>query len=61
MFSDILKGAVGIVASVTGSIIGVSTSVIATTLGFTVEMVEEAIDSGCTTYEEIQKFIEDKY
>jgi len=56
LLSDIVKGAASVVGVVVGSVLGVSVTVIAATLGITVIMVSEAMDAGCTTYEEIRDF-----
>lgn len=56
MIGDILKGIGSIVGAVTGSVIGLSVAVIATTLGITAAMVKEAIDAGCESYEDIRKY-----
>lgn len=60
MLNDVAKGVgtvigttVGVVA---GPIIGISSAVIATTLGISITMVDEALKAGCKTYEEIKDF-----
>lgn len=45
-----------VIGSATGVVVGVPLSIIAKTLGFTSEMVKEAMDAGCETYEEIKDF-----
>ena len=51
---DVAKGVGSVVGAVTGTVIGVSATVVAKTLGITADMVKEAMDAGCTTYEEIR-------
>jgi hypothetical protein len=55
---DLARGAGRIVGTAVGSVIGLSSVVIATTLGITVEMVDEAREAGCETYEEIREFFD---
>jgi hypothetical protein len=59
LLGDLANGLGKIVGTVTGSVIGLSASVVAGTLGITVDMVKEATDAGCTTYEEIREFFKD--
>ena len=56
IIKDIAVGAAGIVGAVTGPIIGLSVDVIAGTLNISVSMVQEALDAGCKSYEEIKNF-----
>lgn len=53
---DMAKGIGKIIGTATGLVIGLPISIIAETLGFTTEMVKEAMDAGCETYEEIKEF-----
>ena len=53
---DMAKGLGNIIGTAVGSVVGLSSVVISTTLGITVEMVDEAIAAGCETYEEIREF-----
>jgi len=58
---DLARGAGKIVGVAVGSVVGVSSVIIANTLGITVEMVEEAREAreaGCETYEEIKEFFD---
>ena len=55
---DMAKGVGKVIGIGVGSIIGVSSVIIATTLGITAEMVEEAKEAGCETYEEIREFFD---
>lgn len=59
LFGDMAKGLGKIVGTATGLVVGIPLHVIAKTLGFTVEMVKEAMDAGCETYEEIKEYWED--
>ena len=54
--NDVAKGIGTVVGAVVGPVVGVSYSVIATTLGISITMVDEAVKSGCSTYEEIRDF-----
>lgn len=56
MFGDLFGFAGKIIGTVTGTVIGLSYTMIAEALGITTIMVKEALDAGCTTYEEIRKF-----
>lgn len=56
---DMARGVGRVIGTATGVIIGVPISVISETLGITVEMVKEAKDSGCETYEEIRDYWKD--
>ena len=56
LFEDIAKGVGSVVGVITGSVIGIATPVIATALGITIAMVEEALRAGCNTYEDIRDF-----
>lgn len=60
LLGDMAKGFGKIIGTATGLVIGLPLSVIAETLGFTTEMVKEAMDAGCETYEEIKEFWKDK-
>lgn len=53
---DMAKGFGRVIGTATGVIIGVPLSVISETLGITVDMVKEAKDAGCETYEEIRNY-----
>jgi len=50
--NDLAKAA----GTVVGAVVGLPLAVIAEALGMTAEMVKEAMDSGCKTYEEIRKY-----
>jgi hypothetical protein len=54
--NEIGKAVGAVVGVATGPIIGLSVDLIANTLGMSVSMVKEAIDSGCKTYDEIRDF-----
>ena len=56
LLGDMAKGIGKTIGVASGLIVGVPLIVIAETLGITVKMVQEAIDSGCETYEEIKEF-----
>lgn len=56
LLDDMARGLGNIVGAAVGSVVGLSSVVIATTLGITVAMVTEALNAGCTTYEEIKRF-----
>lgn len=56
---DMAKGVGRVIGTATGVIIGVPLSVISETLGITVDMVKEAKDAGCETYEEIRNYWQD--
>jgi len=53
---DMAKGVGNIIGTAVGSVVGLSSVVIGTTLGITVDMVEEARAAGCVSYEEIKEF-----
>jgi len=53
---DVAKGIGNVIGTITGSVIGISVGVISTALGITETMVKEALDAGCSTYEEIKDF-----
>lgn len=55
---DMARGAGRIVGAAVGSIAGISSVVIGTTLGITADMVDEAKEAGCETYEEIREFFD---
>lgn len=57
---DMAKGVGRVVGTATGLVVGIPIQVIAKALGLTAEMVKEAMDSGCETYEEIKEFWKDK-
>lgn len=56
LLGDIFKT----VGAITGSILAVPLVVIAETLNITTDMVKEAKDAGCETYEEIRNFFKDQ-
>lgn len=58
LLGDMAKGLRSIVGVAVGSIVGVSSIIVATTLGITTEMVDEARAAGCNTYEEIKDFFD---
>ncbi len=58
LLGDMAKGIGKIVGTATGLVVGIPLKVISEALGFTTEMVKEAIDAGCETYEEIKDFWE---
>ena len=55
---DMAKGLGSIIGTAVGSIAGISSVIIGTTLGITVDMVDEAIANGCTTYDEIRNYFD---
>ena len=57
---DMAKGIGNVIGTATGVVVGIPLSVISKTLGITADMVKEAMDSGCETYEEIKKFWDDR-
>lgn len=54
----ILDGLGRLVGTVVGTVVGVPLAVIGKTLGITTDMVKEAKDAGCETYEEIKDFFD---
>lgn len=56
LLGDAIKGVANIAGSIVGSVVGLSATVVASTLGITLEAVNEALDAGCTTYEDIRDF-----
>jgi len=58
LLDDMARGLGRIAGIAIGSVVGISSVVIANTLGITVAMVEEAKEAGCETYEEIREFFE---
>jgi hypothetical protein len=61
LLGDLASGLGKIIGVATGVVIGIPLQVVATTLGFTVEMVKEAMEAGCETYEEIKDFWDGRY
>jgi hypothetical protein len=57
LIKDLAGIAGSVVGAVVGSIVGLSTSVVAGALGVTASAAQEAIDSGCETYEEVRDFL----
>lgn len=55
---DMARGVGKVIGVAMGSVIGVSSVIIATTLGITSDMVDEAREAGCETYEEIRDFFD---
>lgn len=55
---DMARGAGRIIGVAVGSVVGISSVVIAGALGITTEMVDEAREAGCETYDEIRDFFE---
>jgi len=55
---DMAKGVGRVIGVAVGSVVGLSSIIIATTLGITVDMVDEARAAGCETYEEIRDFFD---
>lgn len=51
---DIARGVGSVVGAVTGVVVGIP-NIVASTLGITVDMVQEALDAGCETYEDIKE------
>jgi hypothetical protein len=45
-----------VIGTVTGGILGIASATIAAALGITEDMVDEAKEAGCETYEEIKEF-----
>lgn len=58
MLGDMAKGFGRALGTITGTIIGLPLIVVAEALGITIEMVKEAKDAGCETYEEIREFFD---
>lgn len=58
LLGDLARGIGNIVGTGVGAIAGVSSVVIATTLGITAEMVDEAREAGCETYEDVRDFFD---
>ena len=56
LLRDLAKGIGNVAGSILGPIVGISVNVVASTLGITVAMVNEAIKAGCVSYEEIKDF-----
>jgi len=52
MLGDLFKA----VGAITGSILAIPIAVVAEALEITTDMVEEAKESGCETYDEIRDF-----
>ena len=55
---DMARGVGKVIGITVGSIVGVSSVVIGTALGITTDMVDEAKEAGCETYEEIREFFD---
>ena len=58
LLGDLAKGVGNVIGVAVGSVIGISSVVIGTTLGITADMVDEAKEAGCETYEEIRDFFD---
>ena len=58
LLGDLAKGAGNIIGTAVGSVVGVSSAVISVALGITTDMVDEAKDAGCETYDEIRDFFD---
>lgn len=58
LLGDMAKGVGRIIGTATGLIVGVPLIVIAETLNITADMVKEAKDAGCETYDEIKEFFD---
>lgn len=58
LIGDVFKLAGKVVGTVTGTVIGLPLLVVSETLGITAEMVKEAVNAGCETYEEIKDFFD---
>ncbi len=58
LLGDLAKGVGNIIGTGIGALAGVTADVIATTLGITADMVDEAKEAGCETYEEIRDFFD---
>lgn len=56
LFGDMARDIAGAVGTVTGTILAVPVAVVAETMGITVEMVKEAKEAGCETYEQIREY-----
>ena len=54
----ILDGLGKLVGTVVGTVVGVPLAVVGKALGITANMVKEAKDAGCETYEEIKDFFD---
>lgn len=54
LFGDIIDGVTKVVGAVTGTILGLSAAVVGEALSIPVKFVQEAMDSGCTTYDEVR-------
>lgn len=57
MLGDLLEGMSKIIGGTIGLVGGLTYSAIATTLGVSIKIVEEAVEAGCKTKEEIENFI----
>ncbi len=55
---DMARGAGKIIGVAVGSVLGVSSVVVAATLGITAEMVDEAKEAGCETYDDIKDYFD---
>ena len=55
---DMARGVGKVIGITVGSIVGVSSVVIGTALGITTDMVDDAKEAGCETYEEIREFFD---
>ena len=54
LLGDMARG----VGRLVGSVVALPVAVVAESLNLTTEMVEEAINAGCETYEEIRDYFE---
>lgn len=53
----LIKDIAGFAGIVIGSVLGIPIAIIAKTLDITVESAKEAVDAGCTTYDEIREYL----
>lgn len=56
---ETIKGVANLAGSITGTILAIPLAVVAETLDITVNMVKEAKDAGCETYEEVRRYFKD--
>ena len=56
LLSDLVELTGSVIGVVVGTVVGVSVTVIATTLGISIVLVQQALDAGCESYEDIRRY-----
>lgn len=54
LFGEIFDGVTTVVGAVTGTVLGLSAAIVSEAVSIPIAIVKEALDSGCTTYDEVR-------